>query len=231
MNIHTIGDSHSKYGWNKIDDVMVHHIGPKLCYSIGRDKPIMVHGSLPLESDGYSVPPWKQIVKDDMVIFCFGEIDCRCHIGKYVITSGSSHISGSVSSSTQFVEKTHKDVIDEIVEPYFEALKLNEQAMSGIKIVVYNVPPPCKQYEQHPMETFPFVGTDDERKTYHEYFNSALSKKCKEYGYAFFNVYDRYKDDEGFIEKNFSDGGVHITDPIYMKDELERVKKFFGGIA
>ena len=35
--IHTIGDSHSAGGWGEIPGVLVHWVGAKLCYSIGRD--------------------------------------------------------------------------------------------------------------------------------------------------------------------------------------------------
>ena len=33
MSIHTIGDSHSCNGWNGI---IHHHLGPVLCYSLGK---------------------------------------------------------------------------------------------------------------------------------------------------------------------------------------------------
>ena len=35
MSIHTIGDSHSYNGWNRIIN---HHLGPVLCYSFGKEK-------------------------------------------------------------------------------------------------------------------------------------------------------------------------------------------------
>jgi len=37
MVIHTFGDSHSYFGWGNIPNVSTHHLGPKLCFSIGRD--------------------------------------------------------------------------------------------------------------------------------------------------------------------------------------------------
>ena len=42
MNIYTFGDSHSYKSWEYIDKyklkINMCHIGPKLCYSFGRDK-------------------------------------------------------------------------------------------------------------------------------------------------------------------------------------------------
>lgn len=54
--IHTIGDSHSRFGWEGIG-INIHHIGPKLCYSVGRD-------GLNLIEYGVS--------EGDTVVFCFG---------------------------------------------------------------------------------------------------------------------------------------------------------------
>ena len=33
--IHTFGDSHSVYGWNKCKNVITHSIGATLAYSLG----------------------------------------------------------------------------------------------------------------------------------------------------------------------------------------------------
>ena len=99
MKIHTIGDSHSVHPWNKIDNIIIHHQGPKLCYSIGRDGINLTN---------------LNIKENDLLIFCFGEIDCRCHIIKYITET-----------------KTYKDIIDEIVNNYFIAI---HKAVSELNI-------------------------------------------------------------------------------------------------
>lgn len=68
---YTIGDSHSKHGWEEIPGVKVIHLGPKLCYSVGRD-------GLDIKTYG--------IKSGDKVCFCFGEIDCRAHVFTHSIT-------------------------------------------------------------------------------------------------------------------------------------------------
>jgi hypothetical protein len=69
MSIHTVGDSHSYYGWSGI---IHHHLGAVLCYSFGKEK-----------LNKCDIRNFD--IKDgDTVIFCFGEIDCRCHIHKHI---------------------------------------------------------------------------------------------------------------------------------------------------
>lgn len=70
--IHTYGDSHAWFGWRdvKITRVSINRLGPRLMYSFGSSGEIIVNS--------------KNITNGDSVIFCFGEIDCRCHIHKFV---------------------------------------------------------------------------------------------------------------------------------------------------
>ena len=109
MSIHTIGDSHSKKGWTGI---IKHHLGPLLCYSFGKEK-----------LNRCDIRNFN--IKDgDTIIFCLGEIDCRCHIHK--------HISESTS---------YKYIINNIINNYFEAIKLNV-SISQIKfknICIYKI--------------------------------------------------------------------------------------------
>jgi len=206
MKIHTVGDSHSTHGWSKIPEVYTHHIGPKLCYSIGRDKPNLLDGSIEVDVVR------KQILNGDLVIFCLGEIDCRGHVHKHVSAN-----------------KTYQVIIDEIVQNYFEVLNSYRQLMPELKISIYSIPPPCKQsFQLSSNHAFPFHGTDNERKQYYEYFYHTTKKKCPQYNFIFFDVYDKYKDQEGFLKRNLSDGGVHIIDPVFINEELERVKLLFN---
>ena len=60
---------------------------------------------------------------------------------------------------------------------------------------------------------FPYLGTDEERKMYVLYFNEKLKEKCAEYGYVFFDVYDKYVDVEGFLDEELSDGNSPAFTP------------------
>ena len=97
--IHVIGDSHSSNsisGWKHCENIVSHHIGPVLCYTFGKEILTKCNISNFDLNDG------------DSIIFCFGEIDCRCNIYKYISAN-----------------KTKYDIIDEIVDNYVDAILLN----------------------------------------------------------------------------------------------------------
>lgn len=190
--IHTIGDSHSYAGWS---ENISHHLGAVLCYSFGKEK-----------LDRCDIRNFN--IKDgDTVVFCFGEIDCRCHIHK--------HIKDNVS---------YKDIIDNIVNNYFDAIELNVTTSNlRLNICVYNVVPPVKKEDVTENTTYPYLGTDEERKNYSLYFNEKLKEKCFQKKYIFFDVYNKYTDENGFLRKELSDGNVHIQNGCHIKDFKQKI--------
>lgn len=186
MSIHTIGDSHSHNGWSGIIN---HHLGPVLCYSFGKEKLNRCDIRNFNINDG------------DTIIFCLGEIDCRCHIHKHITDT-----------------TTYQDIIDNLVDNYFEAIELNI-SISQIKlknVCVYNVVPPIQKYNTLENPKYPYLGTDEERKKYVLYFNKKIQEKCFEKEYIFFDVYNHYTDENGFLKKELSDGNVHISNGVYI---------------
>jgi len=186
MTIHTIGDSHSEKGWN---GVSTHWLGPILCYSFGKD-PI----------NRCDIRNFN-ITDGDTIVFCLGEIDCRCHIHK--------HVTDTV---------TYQDIIDNIVDNYFEAIKLNiiRSQLKLKNVCVYNVVPPVQKDNTPENLEYPYLGTDEQRKQYVIYFNKKLKEKCIEYNYIFFDVYEKYVDENGFLRKDLSDGSVHIFNGMHI---------------
>ena len=191
MSIHTIGDSHSGSGWSGI---IQHHLGAVLCYSFGKEK-----------LNRCDIRKFN--IKDgDTIVFCLGEIDCRCHIHKHITET-----------------KTYKEIINYIVENYFEAIELNV-SISQIKlknICVYNVVPPIQKYNTLENPEYPYLGTDEERKQYVLYFNKKLQEKCIEKNYIFFDIYNNYVDENGFLRKDLSDANVHIHNGIYISNFIK----------
>lgn len=192
MIIHTIGDSHCAAGWA---GVATHIVGPLLCYSFGIEKLQRIDIRDFNIEDG------------DTIVFSLGEIDCRCHVHKYVNESVK-----------------YEDIIDDIVENYFEAIQLNID-VCNIKlknICIYNVVPPIEKHNTLEYIDYPFLGSDEERKKYVLYFNKKLKEKCFQKNYIFFDVYDKYIDKNGFLNKDLSDSNVHIKDATYIIDFINR---------
>ena len=191
MSIHTFGDSHSGAGWS---GVVNHHLGPILCYSFGKEKLNRC------DIRNYNI-------KDgDTIIFCFGEIDCRCHIHKHINELN-----------------TYENIIDEIINNYFEAIKLNiHTSKFKLKnICIYNIVPPIQKFNTWENPEYPYLGSDEERKNYVLYFNKKLQEKCNENNYIFFNIYDKYIDENGFLRKDLSDGNVHIGNGIHLTNFIK----------
>lgn len=168
-SIHTVGDSHCWHAWLKIPEVKVNLIGPMLMHSLGRDKPIVV-GNIP---------------QDVIVCFCWGEIDCRCHVHKY---------------------QPWKETIDTLVKNYLDVIRMNVKDRKDVWI--FNVVPPPRRKDVPENPGFPFVGEDHERLAYVRYMNDRL----RESEFTFVDVYDKYCDSEGFLRMDLSDGHVHIAD-------------------
>ena len=137
-----------------------------------------------------------RLVEDgDIVIFCYGEIDCRNHVYKHV-------------SDT----KNHRIVIDAMVESYFASISENVTQFENLIVCVFNVVPPVHYRKEAPNHPFPFLGSDEERKSYHLYANLKIKELCNKYGFIFIDIYDELTDDEGFLEKSLSDGNVQLKD-------------------
>ena len=186
--IHLFGDSHASdnAGWKDCSNIISHYKNSTLCYSIGRD------GLKRLDIRNYNIE------NKDILIFCYGEIDCRCHVKK--------HVNKNIS---------YQKIIDNIINKYFSIIKLNiEISKLDVTVCVYNVPPPVHGFKVE--HSFGFIGTDNERKQYHLYFNNKLKEKCEEYGYIFFDIYDKYCDDKGFLKKELSDNNLHIKNGEYL---------------
>ena len=203
ITLHTYGDSHASHhgGWDKIKlndiNIKINHLGPMLLHSFGRDAIKFINQ--------------KDINKNDIICFCFGEIDCRCHVIKF--------------------EPNWRDCIDTFVTKYFENIKNNISELNDVRICVYNVVPSLErklpEYEyikkwelanQGVAFIYPALGDDEQRKDYTKYMNKRLKELCNKNSYIFFDVYEKYCDEKGFLNVKYSDGNCHIKDPIYIQE-------------
>lgn len=146
------------------------------------------------------IDPSKLIPKNGLWIFSFGEIDVRCLI------------------YNQIHEKNRQEdeIIDTLVRDY-----INNLLSVYSEIGILSVTPPAKSYVNH--AEFPFVGPDEDRVRYTLKLNKKLEQKCQEHNLLFINIYDAYKDANGFLIKELSDGDVHIKDKSRVKEVLEKL--------
>ena len=190
MTIFTFGDSHSVHPFDKLPYVTTKSVGPTLAFTIGRDR---------LQRLDIRKFP---VAEGDTVIFSFGEIDCRCHIHKYV------------NAMT-----TYESLIKNTVDSYFEGIREIVSPFKKLTTYIYNVIPPIEvdaTIWNNP--EYPFIGTNDDRKKYHLFFNKCIAENCRSYGYGFFDIYDKYTDSNGFLRKSDSDGLIHIMNPHYHNE-------------
>ena len=198
MIIHTFGDSHASNihgGWDNSKmnlpvPIKSNHLGPKLMYSFGRDKNYLFSHNTVSEGDA--------------VVFCFGEIDCRCHVGKY--------------------SPAWKENIDMLVDNYFQAIKLNAAQYENLTVMVFNVVPQIERESPENAWMLPYqrnaphVGTDPQRSEYTKYMNKKIAEFCGKNNYIFIDVYDKYCNGKGFLQEDLSDKNCHISNPVYISE-------------
>jgi len=207
MNIHTFGDSHSSkehshWRFHNLTNIKDHHLGPRLMNSFAT-RPFEVCN---IKTQRYGVKD------NDIVIFCFGEIDCRCHVHKHIT-----------------VQKSYENIITELVDKYFVAIKRNVQQFNNLFVCVYNVVPPLyTDAKGHP--DFPFLGTNEERREYHLFMNKEIKRMCGLHDYYFFDIYEKSCNKDGFINRSYTDNcGVHLRNDkdakIVIEDILKKAKE------
>jgi hypothetical protein len=208
--LHTFGDSHCRYPWEKVQlnglTIKIHNFAAVTCASFGFQKLDVLN----IKNKRFNVK------NNEIILFSFGHIDCACHICK------------------PHNLEIYKELIDKIVLEYFEAIKLNVQQYKNLNVIVFNVVPQCRfndemieKYGPNGTRKYPFFGTNEERKTATLYFNKKIKELCSNNKYIFFDIYDKYCDDEGYLwHNNYYCADNHIQDPKYVEEELKKILNF-----
>ncbi len=133
---------------------------------------------------------WVQ--ENDIVIFAFGEVDVRAHIGR------------------QRDEKKRdlSEIIDTLVTKYFKFIKANKQQFNNIYCVVMSVVPPSDTCVDPSM---PFYGTLEDRVNITKMLNQKLQNVCRQEKFEFLDVYSLFANEKGFLIYQLSDGCMHIN--------------------
>ncbi len=201
MTIHIFGDSHGNFNFKNIkyNNVKNHYQNSITMHRVGRDGQNFINFNL------------QNIINNDIVIYQFGEIDCRCHIGKQLLLSRELDI-----------------IINELIDNYILSIKNNIDKLTNIHIIVCCIPPPMNQqyYESiHGPIThnFPFVGTNDERIKYTKLVNEKLEIYCNQNNFYFLNYYDHYENSDKLLKIDLSDNCCHIQQNQHVLEELYKI--------
>jgi hypothetical protein len=185
--IYLFGDSHASYSFKNLPLVNIdkHHASITM-FRVGRDNEIINFNK-------------DTIIKDDIIIFSYGEVDCRCHIQRQ-IDSG----------------KDEDYVINELVNKYFTTI-INNTRFLDVKIIIVGIIPPTKRYDYETLHgpvlsAFPFVGRDEDRVRYTNKVNKIIQELCISYKYMYFNPYSYYSREDGTLKHELSDTRVHLKD-------------------
>lgn len=230
MKLHTFGDCHSEDPWMmikesdipKFEELSYNGICPHTMSYFGMKKTELLDISgfymrLRQKASRFAFRyekwalleyPYKEYfnVNDgDVVIFCFGEPDCREHLPQ---------------------NENWKELIDEIVPNYFKAIESNVEKFNHLYTMVFNVIPPPRDidFQTYGKQYINKWNNEEIRKSIVHYMNEQLKKYCEEYNYGFFDIYDKYCDTDGFLNHKFTDKCSHITNPIYYIEFINNLK-------
>jgi hypothetical protein len=212
MILHVLGDSHRIAIFNAAKET-----GLQVTEDLGEGYTIARIGAQKLELINIADKNKFNISEGDAICFVFGEIDCRTHLCK----------------PKNF--KNYKELIDEIVLRYFEAIKMNAEQYKNLKVLVNNVVPAVsvidnpqllEHYGPQTNTPYPFNGTDEERKIVADYMHVKYKEYCKKFNFIFIDVYDKYCDEKGMLLRYRIENGksiqmsdtTHIWNNIYLKE-------------
>ena len=203
-NIFVYGDSHANYSFQSLPmQTAMPTSSFENCHKfsitmprIGRDNHIV------------NFDPSKHN-QDSVIILCYGEVDCRCHVQRQVDMG-----------------RTEDDVIADLVEAYFTTIHNN--VIVYRQIIVCAIIPPMHRdkYESvHGPITheFPFLGSDEDRVRFTQKMNVLLQKKCIEHQYTFMNPYGEYTDEYGCLKYELSDTMCHVKDSTMIAEHTRNI--------
>jgi lysophospholipase L1-like esterase len=111
---------------------------------------------------------------------------------KIVLMIGTNDVNGNVQNEK--ILSNYRIIFDEI--------KKNQPT---VDVFVMSIIPQNKDIEKA-------AGIDvtKNNKTI-KYLNSEIKNLCGEYGYSFLEIYDLLLDEEGYLDKEYSDDGLHLN--------------------
>ena len=201
--IYIFGDSHGYANFKNLDiENRNNSISAITLHRVGRD------GLEFINFKNYNIQ------ENDIVVYQYGEIDCRSHVGKQILLG-----------------RDLNEIIETLAEKYIQSI-VNNKNQRNIHIIISCVPPARNKESFESIHgeithEYPFVGTNEERKLYAELLNKTLKDKCLQHGFYFLDYYDYYTDEENMLKYELSDTNVHIKDNVKILELLKQLISTF----
>jgi hypothetical protein len=192
--IYIFGDSHANFNMNTFPKQHINLYSNSITmHRIGRDNIIINF------NEAY-------INNDNVFIFFYGEVDCRCHIYKQLQLG-----------------RELDEIVESLVSSYFNTISKN--IVKYNKIIIGSITPPVnKQWHESIWgvitHEFPILGSDEERVKYTNLMNNKLKEYCVKYNYIFLDTYDYYSNNNGLLIIDKSDHNCHIIDNSYIHSKI-----------
>jgi len=189
--IYIFGDSHANFNFKGISlDSRNLHENSTTMHRIGRD------GKIVNFNGGYCN-------SESIFILSYGEVDCRCHIGKQILLG------------REFTE-----ICKTLVDSYIRTIQ--SEITSYNQIILCSIVPPIRytNYCKLTEGQLPMAGDDVQRVNTVKHVNSLLRDACILHGYTFLDFYDEYAETDGTLKYEYSDTNVHIQQNQYILDLL-----------
>jgi len=193
--INAIGDSHAEMTFAGIPGVVTHHLGPRTMYRAGRP------GDELLVEAARGIP----LTVDDVVILCFGEIDCRCHV----------HVQAALPG------RSLDEVVQTLADRYLD--RVVSLDVHGARVGVLSATPPTTAARTAGNPDFPVAGTDAQRAAYTRQLNLRLQVGCSRRGLLYVDTHSQYQDENGMLDVALADWNVHIKDTQRVEEVLRRM--------
>lgn len=178
--IRVVGDSHALFGFARVREAKIHWLGPVTMHRLGRDGcfEAVRHLDIPTGS---------------VVVFCCGEIDVRCHLGRVADESG----------------KPIEHVIRGVVSRYLGSLRQYGEQAGAERVVACAAPPPARSYVTNP--DLPEYGPLRDRISIRRRLNDFLRAESAELDVEFLEFPNSFEAADGSLKRHLSDGNVHVA--------------------
>lgn len=192
IKINCTGDSHTSF-FRKKQNFSSKKLGPYLAYSFKKH----------MDVNGRFRKFINRIDKNDYLMLCFGEIDCRAHILK----------------QARRQNRCEFDITKDCVDRYIDGVVMLKDL--GYKIILWGPIATSRDNTVH-KKKFPQYGNEIERNKVTEHFNLCLENKTSNTDIKFISIFKKLitQDYKTKIEY-YKDDGVHLSDkafPMALKE-------------